>query len=105
MKYTYIKDEMNNINISIRDNKIVSITAGWDWRINPKFYDDILSTESIKLLLQNPYRCSMCNCIIDKENHFYHYDFRFCDKCAKEYKKMHSRKCKICGKPEWECVC
>ena len=49
--------------------------------------------------------CSMCFAEVVSERPHRHFAGLYCDVCWETYKKENSRKCLICGRPEWSCTC
>lgn len=91
----------------IKENKAVYAWVDNGNTTVPKsIWKDKAPVEVIWKLRENKFYCSICEKPLNNEEiALRHIAGIYCDKCAGEYKKEHSGKCRICGEPRWECGC
>lgn len=57
-------------------------------------------------VLNDYYWCNKCNATITRETEGgTHFAGHYCKECYKKYQAENARKCRICGRPLWDCYC
>ena len=59
-----------------------------------------------RLLAEEKTTCARCGRVIKYEEVAgHHFAASFCEKCWEVYMQNNSERCKVCGKPRYECTC
>lgn len=116
LEVDYNYDTPDGITLWIKDFKVTNVwinngATSVTFNTIKKYVPDLNPIKVInwirqELINKNKRTCSMCGKIIHiSDIAGSHFAGQYCNKCWEIYKNNNSRRCYICGSPQYECVC